>query len=179
MRKNKIEDKIIEKIQCGDSEAVENLVQLYYSDILQYCILHTADWNTAEDATQETFLKVIRYLDQYVHKGKFRSFLYKVAKNTCIDIGRKNIVKIQPEQFVYELTCNEQGYEDIQENLQLRQLVKRLPEKMQEIVILRFSQELTMREIADIVNLPMRTVQSQLRLALKKLKKEMGENDCE
>lgn len=50
---------------------------------------------------------------------------------------------------------------------------------MQEIVILRFSQELTMREIADIVNLPMWTVQSQLRLALKILKKEMGEKDCE
>ena len=180
MGEDKIEDKIIEKIQCGDSGAIESLVQLYYSDILQYCILHTADWNTAEDATQETFLKVIRYLDQYVHKGKFRSFLYKIAKNTCIDIGRKkNKIDIQPEQFLYKLTCNEEGYEDIQENLQLRQLVKGLPEKMQEIVILRFSQELTMREIADIVNLPMRTVQSQLRLALKILKKEMGEKDCE
>ena len=47
MGEDKIEDKIIEKIQCGDSGAIENLVQLYYSDILQYCILHTADWNTA------------------------------------------------------------------------------------------------------------------------------------
>lgn len=180
MGEGKIEDKIIERIQCGDSEAIEDLVQMYYSDILQYCILHTADWHTAEDATQETFLKVIRYLDQYVHKGKFRSFLYKIAKNTCIDIGKKkNITNIQPGQSIYELTCNEQGYEDIQENLQLQQLVKGLPEKMQEIVILRFSQELTMREIADIVNLPMRTVQSQLRLALKILKKEMGEKDRE
>lgn len=172
------EDKIIERIKLGDLEAIEDLVQMYYYDILQYCILHTTDRYTAEDATQETFLKVIRYFDNYVHKGRFRSFLYKIAKNTCIDIQkRKNITNIQFEQFIYESVCNEQGYEDIQENMQLRQLVKGLPEKIQEIIILRFSQELTMREIAEIVNLPMRTVQSQLRLALKKLKKEMKEKE--
>lgn len=61
--------------------------------------------------------------------------------------------------------------------MQLRQLVKGLPEKIQEIIILRFSQELTIREIAEVVDLPMRTVQSQLRLALKKLKKEMKEKE--
>lgn len=174
------EDKIIKRINAGDLKAIEDLVQMYYSDVLRYCIYHTTDQYTAEDATQETFLKAIRYSDRYVHRGMLKPFLYKIAKNTCIDIQkRKNTANIQIEQLENKLIYNEQGYEDVQENLQLGQLVKGLPEKMQEIIILRFSQELTMREIAEVVNIPMRTVQSQLRLALKKLKKEFGESNYE
>ena len=52
-------------------------------------------------------------------------------------------------------------------------MVAALPAEWQDIVILRYGQDLSMREIAQIVRLPLRTVQSRLRLALKKLRKEM------
>ncbi len=67
----------------------------------------------------------------------------------------------------------ETGYEDVQSDLALRQMVKGLPPDQQEIVLLRFGQDLTMREIAEAVNIPLRTVQTRLRSALKKLKKEV------
>lgn len=62
---------------------------MYYEDILRYCIYHAPDKTAAEDAVQETFLKVIRYMPNYRHRGKFRAFLYKVAANTCKDQWRK------------------------------------------------------------------------------------------
>ena len=98
------EDKLIEKLENGDMSALDELISLYYTDILRYCICHTADRQTAEDAVQETFLKTVRYLDRYIHKGKFRAFLYQVAANTCVDMWRK---KHQEEQIPDTLECLE------------------------------------------------------------------------
>ena len=66
-------------------------------------------------------------------------------------------------------------------HIYLARLVERLPEKQREIVLLRFAQDLTLRETADVLGLPLRTVQSRLRAALKYLKKilkEGGETDA-
>ena len=59
----------------------------------------------------------------------------------------------------------------------MRQLVAGLPEDLREIVLLRFGQDLTMREIAEVVNIPLRTVQTRLRSALKRLKKDMEKGE--
>lgn len=77
------EDKLIKKLENGDMSALDELISLYYTDILRYCICHTADRQTAEDAVQETFLKTVRYLDRYIHKGNSAAFLYHVARYVC------------------------------------------------------------------------------------------------
>ena len=83
------EDEIFKKLKQGDENAPEELVKLYYPEILRYCLWHAPDRMAAEDAAQETFLKAIRFLDRYEHKGKFRPFLYQIAANTCVDEWRK------------------------------------------------------------------------------------------
>ena len=83
------EDKLIKRIEQGDVTAADELIKAYYPEILKYCIWHAPNKTLAEDATQETFLKAIRYMDKYVHRGMFRAFLYKIASNTCIDMWRK------------------------------------------------------------------------------------------
>lgn len=83
------EDEIFRKIEQGDSGGLDELVSLYYPEILRYCRWHTPDQATAEDAAQETFLKAVRHFDRYVHKGRFKAFLYQIAANTCVDMWRK------------------------------------------------------------------------------------------
>lgn len=172
------EDELIRRMEHGDTNAMDELVALYYPDILRYCLWHAPNGSLAEDAVQETFLKTIRYFDNYTHKGKFKSFLYKIASNTCVDMRRKKWLSdtsldgLQGE-FVYV----EKGFKEVQEDMQLRYLVRVLPQDVQEIVILRFGQELTLREIADVVGLPLRTVQSRLRSALKQIKKDFGKGE--
>ena len=73
------EDELILRIKQGEFNALDELITLYYPEILRYCLWHAPNRTLAEDATQETFLKVIRYSDRYVHKGKFKSFLYQIA----------------------------------------------------------------------------------------------------
>lgn len=66
------ENELLKKIAKGETEYWEELIGMYYEDILRYCIYHAPDKTAAEDAVQETFLKVIRYMPDYRHRGKFR-----------------------------------------------------------------------------------------------------------
>ena len=88
-------------------------------------------------------------------------------KNRCQDISL--------EEVTIESAYLEPGFENIQSDMVLKQLVKNLPTDLQEIVILRFGQDLTLREKAQAVDMQLQTVQSRLRSALKKIKKEIEE----
>lgn len=172
------EDELFEKLKNGDESGVSELVGLYYEDILRYYMFRLPDRYLAEDAVQETFLKVFRYFDDYRHKGRFRAFLYKVAGNTCIDMMRKKRWDPIPEDVAQE----ESGMRKIDEQEDFLRIIRKLPPELGEIVFLRFSQELKLREIAETMGIPLRTVQSRLRRALKLLRTEMeqgGETDEE
>ena len=150
------ENELLRKILRGENEYWEELIGMYYEDIYRYCIYHAPDRNLAQDAVQETFLKVIRYFPNYRDRGKFRAFLYKVASNVCTDQWRKCREEEIPEDTVYLET----GYARSEDDIRFLERVRALPE------------ELTMREIAKVLNIPMRTVQSKLRRALGILKCE-------
>ena len=172
------ENKLIKRIEQGDVTAADELIETYYPEILRYCIWHAPNRTLAEDATQETFLKAIRYMNRYVHRGKFRAFLYKIATNTCIDMWRKQeTIKEFPdgmklEQMQMEMSYEESGFAEVQALLDMQRMIRILPKEQREIAFLRFGQNLTIREITNITGIPFRTVQSRIRLALKKLKRE-------
>lgn len=167
----------------GEKQNIEMLISRYYSDILRYCIWHTSGLSAAEDATQETFLKLMRYFQNQVVKEKnIRPLLYRIAANTCIDMWRKKSaaeVSLDAlyEQDIMEEVVWETGYEQVLSDLEIQRLVRCLPENQREIIILRYSQDLTLREIAQVVELPLRTVQSRLRSALHTLKKRLEKEE--
>lgn len=83
------ENEIFKQIEQGNMEGLDELVSMYYPEIYRYCCWHTSNQANAEDAVQETFLKAVRYMDRYAHRGRFRAFLYRIAANTCIDMSRR------------------------------------------------------------------------------------------
>lgn len=169
------EDELIRKIAQGDLDATDELIAMYYPEILRYCLWHAPNRSLAEDAAQETFLKVIRYFDRYTHKGRFKSFLYQVAANTCVDMRRRHrYADVSLEESAFDIGYAEPAFEDIHSEMAIRQMVNCLPKDLQEIVLLRFGQELTLREIAQVLQMPLRTVQTRLRRALKMLKTQIA-----
>lgn len=107
------ENELLRKILRGENEYWEELIGMYYEDIYRYCIYHAPDRNLAQDAVQETFLKVIRYFPNYRDRGKFRAFLYKVASNVCTDQWRKCREEEIPEDTVYLETGYARSEDDI------------------------------------------------------------------
>ena len=83
------EQRQIKAAKEGDLSALNDLIQSYYLEIYKYCFWHIKNKEQAEDITQETFYKAIRFLNAYKNNGTFRAFLYKIALNTCIDHQKK------------------------------------------------------------------------------------------
>lgn len=165
------EEELIKKTGQGDRTAMEELITIYYPEILRYCLWHAPNRDLAEDAVQETFLKMIRYFDTYTHSGKFRAFLYRIAANVCADMKkRKWMTEVPLEDNAQEVEYTEYGFAKADGDLQLLDMVRDLEEEMKEIVLLKFGQDLTLKEIAEVLHLPMRTVQSRLRRSLKQLR---------
>lgn len=158
---------LLRKAQSGDTDALDTLIATYYPQILNYCRWHTADEQQAQDAAQETFLKAVRWLDSCDgFQGAFRPFLYKIAKNICIDLNRTmERSEISLESLPGEPAYQESGFAAAEEKANLRALTAQLEPEQRELVLLRFAQQLKLREIAQITGLPLRTVQSRLRAA--------------
>ena len=170
------EDELIKQIQQGRRECLDELVELYYPMILRYCMWHMPDRETAQDAAQETFLKLVRFIDRYHHRGQFKAFLYRIAANTCIDIIRNNsAAMLSTEQISDIIGYTEDGFGAAEDRQQLICVLSCLDKSDQELVLLRYGQELTLREISAVTDLPLRTVQTRLRRAVKRMNRLFDE----
>ena len=130
------------------------------------------------DAVQETFLKAVRYLDRYTHKGKFRAFLYQIAANTCIDMNRRKYEEPMDTEILETFMEPAGVMDDVEETMDFLSLAENLPGEAKEIILLRYGQELKLREIADVMDLPLRTVQSKLRSAVRQLRELIMEKEA-
>lgn len=164
------EDELIREIHNGRRECLDELIALYYPAILRYCLWHMPDRESALDATQETFLKLIRFIHRYDHKGQFRAFLYRIASNTCIDMLRRSpAAEPLTEELSQTAGVSDAAYETIEKRQQLTAMLTCLDSETRELVLLKYGQELTLREIASITGMPLRTIQTKLRRALAKM----------
>ena len=170
---------LLRKAQSGDTGALDTLIAAYYPQILNYCRWHTADEQQAQDAAQETFLKAVHWLDASGgFQGSFKPFLYKIAKNVCIDLSRAaGRTEVSLEGLPEEPAYQESGFAAAEDGANLRALTAQLEPEQRELVLLRFAQQLKLREIAQITGLPLRTVQSRLRAALKTLEMQLEKED--
>lgn len=178
------EDRLIQQIKNGKQEYLDELIELYYPVILRYCLWHMPDRESAQDATQETFLKLVRFIDSYEHRGQFRAFLYRIAANTCIDMKRNIFMSEQlidsapePGSYMQAVCYAEKGFLAVEDRQQLTTAFSCLNDVSRELVLLRYGQELTLREISMITDLPLRTVQTKLRRALNKMKQTLDRDN--
>lgn len=162
------EKELLKKIKEGEPSGVDELIAEYYRQIFRYCLWHTADRQTAEDAAQEVFLRLVRHLEAVRRSSRLRPYLYKIAANVCADLYRAKKAEELPEDLVYI----ERDFEAVEDEWDFQQMIRTLPPEQRDVLILRFSQDLTLRETAKILEIPLRTAQSRLRSALKKLEKQ-------
>ena len=158
---------------------LEQLVEQYGNVLYAFCNQLTGSRQEGEELYQETFLKAVRWLDSCGgFQGSFRPFLYKIAKNICIDLNRTmERTEVSLESLPGEPAYQESGFAAAEEKANLRALTAQLEPEQRELVLLRFAQQLKLREIAQITGLPLRTVQSRLRAALKTLKMQLEKED--
>lgn len=164
------DDELIEQIKLGDERAAEELIKRYYYLILRYCKSHCFNLEKAEDLTQEVFLKLFKNLSGYRGKRKFKAYLYTIANHLCIDESRKMKECFLENEEEIRDECDE--LRRIEDKSEIDSLLNVLTPEQKEAVILRFGEELSFWEIAEVTGCNMRTVQSRVRNALKMIRKE-------
>ena len=149
----------------------------YYDNIYRYCYLHTQNRHTAEDLTQETFLKFLE-TSNYQDRGKPLAFLYTIARNLCIDHIRQNskssdACRRAAEAFIPAAADTELAATSVA----FSQAVKELSETDREIICLRYVLEMNPGEIGRIMDLSRFSVYRRLKHALKQLENQLRKED--
>lgn len=165
------DDALVSRAASGDADATELLIKRYYASILRYCRWHCPDMETAEDLTQETFIRLFRHLEDYKAKGTFKAWLYTIANRLCIDESRK--VSYSPLEDRDYPAADDSRLHRIEDRDQILCLLNFLSPEQRAAVLLRFGEELSFSEIAKVTGCSLRTAQSRVRNGLKIMRKEM------
>lgn len=174
-----MEDKeLIYKIQHGNKELLEILIKKYYDDIYRFCYYKTGNASLSYDLTQETFLKLIKYIGNYRDKGKFKGYLITIAINVCNTYFYKNNIDLEEfdgNQNYAPKSSNE--LEKIEEKDIVVQALNELPEKQKEVIILKYYEELKIKDISKILDEKVPTIKSRLKQGMEKLSRYLGKED--
>lgn len=162
----------IRKAQNGDVESMNRLFDRYYDVIYCYCYRRVRHRETAQDLTQEVFLRACRTLKNYRHYGKFENYLYVIAGNLCKDHYKKQVVYSLEE---LEVPKTEAGFVRSENQIVMERAIALLPELEQEMVYLRFYQDLKIKDIAKILDIGLSTTKYHLKKAQEQLAKELAE----
>ena len=169
---------IVIQAQQGNEEALSILYESYLQAIFQYIRYRVDSTAMAEDLTAEVFLRMVRALPNYEEKGiPFRAWLYRIAANLLVDHYRqrqKNESTPIPEEYESDDTDPINRLAEEEKFLRLRRAMRALPSDYQDLLILRFVEELPHGEIAKIMNKTAMALRSMQRRALKALALEMN-----
>lgn len=178
-------NKHIEKAKKGDQVAFTFLLDYYWNEVYGFMLKRTENETTAEDITIETFSKAFDKISTYNSEYQFNTWLISIAKNVHIDLIRKNksslFIEITDEQDqqAYNIADTTPSAEDVlitEQNLsQLLQFIKELKPHYQEVIQLRYFQEMSYQEIANKIDEPLSNVKIKL-LRAKKLLSEIIQN---
>ena len=166
----------MERVKAGEVNRLDLLVLRYEKPLFAYAFRLVGDRGAAEDAFQETFLKILRKRDSYRDGSIFRPWLYQICLNVCRDALRKNsrraqTVELSPTLPLADPSAGPELISDQAETAALvRQAVEALPEKHRDVFLLAFYQELPYNEIAEILDLPIGTIKSRMFTASQKLR---------
>lgn len=175
----------------GNNNAFDILLSRYQSSIYFYInfIVHNKD--LAEDIFQETFVKVIMTIKQnrYTESGKFKAWIMRIAHNLIIDNYRQERIEntISNDEVEVDLFNNMKLCDDSIEDHMVRQqalkdvrkLVEFLPENQREVLVMRYYQDLSFKEIADITGVSINTALGRMRYALLNMRRMAEENKIE
>jgi len=140
----------------------EEIVDKYYRDVYRFIFMMVKNRDDAEDITQDTFLKVKRYLWTFRDKSSILTWIYRIATNEVKKFFKKTN---KPNHFYKMLDVSEEHSYDT-----LSSAMKKLDYGAYEILFLKYFKNMSEKEIAFIINVPEGTVKSRLFNARKKLK---------
>ena len=180
---------LLNNYRSGDQSAISKLIERHKRRVRDYIYMMVKDNDVADDIFQETFIKVIRVIDEgrYTDNGKFLSWVLRIAHNQVIDHFRaqRQNKSVSEAEAGYDvlgtLKLSERTVEDsmVCEQIErdVRALVELLPSEQREVVIMRYFSGLSFKEIAEQTDVSINTALGRMRYALINLRRMIKEKN--
>ena len=173
---------LVRSARSGNRTSLEELASHFYKEIFHMVYYRTGSRMDAEDLTQDIFIKMSKNLDRLKDPARFKAWLYRIALNGVRDFHRK---KSLLSFFVTTTAAKDtepsrepnNALDHIMEKEfwhQFHHLTRELSRKEREVFLLRYVDQLGIREIAEILKNSESTVKTHLYRALKKFKQALG-----
>lgn len=169
--------KEIKKAQRGDKNSFLALFQSYQNDIYRLAYINVKNEEEALDIVQETAYRSFKSIKTLKEPKYFKTWLMKIAISCSIDLLRKKnkLVPIEPQIINESITSNVTLDTNILLSLTLEDLIDELDVSEKNVVLLRFYQDYTFKEISNILEIPIGSAKTILYRALNKMKKSLKE----
>jgi RNA polymerase sigma-70 factor (ECF subfamily) len=171
------DDELIARVRAGETRLFAELVARHEDPVYAMCLRFLGDRTEAEDAAQEVFLRVHRGLSSFKGDAKFSTWLYRIAWNLCADLLRRNrkttgpTVSIEAAREVSDGRIDiEKGVLDEEEQGMVRRALDGLSEIYRGVIILLYYQRLSYEQIAEVLEVPVKTVETRLYRARRLLR---------
>ncbi len=173
----------------GNSDAISQLITRHSRRVKDYIFMLVKDRDVTEDIFQETFIKAVKVIDEgrYSDSGKFLSWVLRIAHNQVIDYFRaqKQSKVVNEAEAGYDLFGSmkllEGNVEDTmiksQVEQDIRSMVELLPEEQREVVLMRYFNGLSFKDIADQTDVSINTALGRMRYALINLRRMIREKN--
>ncbi len=155
------------RFKNGDERAFEALYKRLSGGLFNYCVRLLGDWHSAEDVLVETFVKLAK--SNLNDQGNLKAWMYRVATNACYSLFRKRKTELKYLESAYRAYADDRTPGFVRE-MAVQKLLSALPEHQRMVVILRFYEKMTLKEIAEVLCCPLGTVKSRMHQALRKLR---------
>lgn len=176
------EKDLIEACKRRDSSAFRQIYEMYKDKVFSLSFYMTGDKEAAKDITQQIFMKVFTSILTFQHKASFSSWLFRLAVNMCRDYQRSarrmkmfssamnnSIEAYEPAPTVEESLCKEYALGMVQ------RIVMKLSPKLRTVIVLKYVEDLSYSEIAELLGCSIGTVSSRLNRSHKILAEELKE----
>lgn len=147
----------------------EQIVERYQEQVVRMCFLYLCDRTLAEDAMQETFLKVYRAMDSFRGDSSERTWIMRIAMRTCYDMNHSGWFRVINRHVTPDMVP-EAAVPFEEDDDELMSAVTRLPIRLREVILLYYYQRMTVNEVADTLGISQSSVSGRLQRGRDKLK---------
>lgn len=164
-------------LQSGDQQALSHVFTKHYGRICSVAYRMIADKQIAEDLGQEVFMDLWNKRKQLMIKTSLGAYLSKAISNKTLNHIRDNKIKLAPDDKILQMPTKggsvQQSMESEELQLKIKAAIASLPERCRMVFVLSRYQQLTYAEIAENLDISVKTVENQISKALKILKLEL------
>jgi RNA polymerase sigma-70 factor (ECF subfamily) len=173
-----LEQQVFSTLKEGNESAFEMVFRTYYRPLCQYAYSFLNDRDEAEEVVQAAFINIWDKREQVEIQTSLKAYLYRIVRNSCLNVIKHE--KVKKQHAAHEMATGQSSHESVSQSVISSELeekisaaMKTLPEQCRLVFQLSRFEELKYSEIADQLNISVKTVENQIGKALKIMREQL------